>query len=182
MKHFDYYIFIDYLQIWFNILHLAVADLERQKILRRNFLYSENLIGYTILETKKINELLPKISRFRHYKDARQKKLYLKNIKNTFKRENLLSYFLKCKIRSVKDTLEIFMDVGEFIKFHANCLIFISVDDKQYLNFEKLVKFVDGESIKVVKESQLKEYSPEYKISLVLDNLLNIERLKNETL
>jgi len=48
------------------------------------------------------------------------------------------------------------------------------------LNFEKLVKFVDGENIKVIKESQLKEYSPEYKISLILDNLLNIERLKNE--
>lgn len=152
-KQFDYYIFID---------------------------YSENLIGYNIIECKKIKEVLTKITRFRHYREARNKRLYLKNVKNTFKRERLLSYFLKNKIRDIKDNMEIFLEVGEFIKTHANCLIFVSIDDKQYSNFEKFVEFVDGKNIKVMKESQLKENSPEYKVSLVLDNWLNIERLKNE--
>lgn len=150
-KEFDYYIFID---------------------------YSKDLIGYNIIECKKIKEVLPKINRFRHYREARNKKLYLKNVKNTFKREKLLGYFLKSKIRHLRENIEIFLDVLEFIKIHANCLIFVSIDDKQYSSFEKLVEFSDGKNIKMMKESQLKEHSPEYKISLILDNWLNIERFK----
>ena len=170
-RQFDYYIFID---------------------------YSENLIGYNIIAKEKINGILPKITKhqksedfcglkiskeifkFRHYKDARNKKLYLKNVKNTFKKESLLDFFLKKKIRYIKDNMEIFIDVGEFIREHANCLILISVDDNQYLSFEKFVEFIDGKNIKVIKESQLIENTFEYKVSLVLDNWLNIKRTENE--
>lgn len=35
-------------------------------------------------------------------------------------------------------------------------------------------------NIKIVKENLLKKDSPEYKMSLVLDTLLNIRRLENE--
>ncbi len=152
-KQFDYYIFID---------------------------YSENLIRYNIIAKEKIRELLPKITKFRHYKNARNKRLYLKNVKNTFKRGKLLDFFLKKKIRYIKDNIEIFIDVGEFIREHANCLIFVSVDDNQYLSFEKFVEFIDGENIKVVKESQLIENTFEYRVSLVLDNWLNIKRIDHE--
>jgi hypothetical protein len=38
--------------------------------------------------------------------------------------------------------------------------------------------FIGGENNKVVRESKLKEDSLEYKLSLVIDTLLNIERLK----
>ena len=61
-KEYDYYIFID---------------------------YSENLIGYSIIEQKKINGLLPKISKFHHYRDHRNKKVYIKHISDTIKRENV---------------------------------------------------------------------------------------------
>ena len=46
-KQFDYYVFID---------------------------YSENLVGYSIIEKNKMIELLPKISRFKHYREAGDRK------------------------------------------------------------------------------------------------------------
>ena len=79
-KEFDYYIYID---------------------------YSENIIGYAIIEYSKIKILLPKISRFRHYKEAKDRKQYIKNVNKTFKRERLLDYFAKTKARKTKENLEI---------------------------------------------------------------------------
>ncbi|MBI2668050.1 hypothetical protein HYX17_04770 [Candidatus Woesearchaeota archaeon] len=151
MEEFDYYIFID---------------------------FSENLIGYNIIEHDKIIVLLPKISRFRHYKEVRNKKIYLKNIKKTIKRENIKSYFLKFGIKELYKNIDTYADVLKFIKKHENCIIFISVDNRQYKAFNKLVGFVDGKRVVVKKESELVEGTPEYQASLVLDNLLNIERLK----
>lgn len=148
-KEFDYYIFID---------------------------FSENLIGYNIIEKGKIKELLPKISKFRHYKGSTNRKLYIKHIKETIKRENIKSYFKKIRIKNAKDNMDIFIEVLEFIKFHDNCIIFISIDDFQYRAFRKIVRLVDGNRTEIVKESQLKKDSIEYRLSLVIDNLLNIER------
>jgi len=147
---FDYYIFID---------------------------YSESLIGYLVIEYPKIKDLLPKISRLRHYRESKKRKLYLKNVKLSFKNNNIKKYFLKFKIKSKIDSIEIYSDVLEFLKKHKdNCLIFISVDNNQFKNFKKLVGIIDCTSTKIVKESELKRGTPEYQISLVLDNLLNIER------
>ena len=151
MREFDYYIFID---------------------------FSENLIGYNIIDKEKIKELLSKTKKFGHYREARNKRLYIKNVRNTFKRERILQYFVKGKIRNIRDNISIFMDVGEFIKNHPNCIIFLSIDDKQYSAFKKFVEIIDGENIKVLKESQLKKKTIEYSLSLILDNWLNIERLK----
>ena len=151
MKVFDYYIFID---------------------------FSENLIGYSIIEKEKLFELLPKISRFRHYRNARDRQIYLKNIKNTIKRDNIKSSFIRLKIKDINKNIEIFLDVLEFLKKHEKCAIFISIDNRQYQTFRKIVNVVDGENTLVKQESELKEGSPEYQASLVLDNLLNIERLK----
>ncbi len=150
MKEFDYYIFID---------------------------FSENLIGYSIIENEKLKELLPKISKFAHYKNLRYKKLYLKSIKNRIEKEKVLSYFLKYKIRELYKNADIYTDVLEFIKKHDNCIIFISIDNRQYKAFSKLIDFVDGKKIVVKKESEIIKGTPEYKASLVLDTLLNIERL-----
>ena len=151
MKEFDYYIFID---------------------------YSENLIGYNIIEKRKLKELLPRILRFRHYKKAKNRKLYLKNINKTIKRDNIKSSFLKLKIKDLCKNMEIYLDVLEFLKKHENCIIFISVDNRQYSAFRKMVNIVDGEKVIVKQESELIKGTPEYQASLVLDNLLNIERLR----
>ena len=151
MKEFDYYIFID---------------------------YSENLIGYSIIENKNFKELLPKILRFKHYRKAKNRKLYLKNISRTIKKENIKSSFFRIKIKELNKNMEIYLDVLEFLKTHKNCIIFISVDNNQYLKFRKMVEIVDADKTIIKQESELKEDTPEYKVSLVLDNLLNIERLK----
>jgi len=151
MKEFDYYIFID---------------------------FSENLIGYSIIENNKLKELLPKILRFRHYKDAKNRKLYLKNANNTIKRDNLQSSFLKLKIKGMHKNMEIYLDVLEFLKKHENCIIFISIDNRQYSAFKKMVNIVDGKKVIVKQESELIKGTPEYQVSLVLDNILNIERLR----
>ncbi len=153
MKEFDYYIFID---------------------------YSEGLIGYDIIENKKLKEILPRISKFTHYKQLRHKRAYIHSIKDRIEKEGVLSYFLKYKIRELYKNAEIYTDVLEFIKKHDNCIIFISVDNRQYKAFNKLVGFVDGKKVVVKKESELVKGTPEYQASLVLDTLLNIERLKND--
>ena len=152
-KEFDYYIFID---------------------------YSESLLSYMIIDKIKINLLLPKISKFAHYKDLKYKSAYIKSINKRIEKDNIKDYLLKLKIRNVKETPEIYIDLIEFLKEHDNCLIFISVDDKQYSNFERLVKNINGKNNKVIKESKLKKDTKEYKLSLILDTLLNIERLKND--
>jgi len=138
--------------------------------------YSESLIGYLVIECQKIRDLLTKISRLRHYRDSKNRKLYLKNVKQSFKAGNITNYFLKLKIKDKADSIEIYSDVLEFLKRNDNCLIFISVDDNQFRNFKKLVGIMDSRSTKIVKESDLKRGTPEFQVSLVLDNLLNIER------
>jgi len=152
-RQFDYYIFVD---------------------------YSENLLGYMIIENSRIPEFILKISKFAHYKDLKHKSAYLHSIKKVIEKNNTLAYVLKHKIRTAIDTPEIYSDLLGFLKEHDNCLIFISIDNKQYSNFEKIVKIIDGANTKVVKESELKKNSQEYRMSLVLDTLLNIERLKDK--
>ena len=152
-KQFDYYVFID---------------------------YSENFLGYLILEKNKIKDFIPKISKFSNYKELKHKHAYLHSIKKIIEKNKILSYPLKTKIRKTTDTPEIYSDILEFLKKNDNCLIFISVDNKQYSNFERLVKIIDGTNTKIVRESELKRDTFEYKISLVIDTLLNIERLKHE--
>lgn len=85
---------------------------------------------------------------------------------------------MKHKIREMRQNLEIYSDVLNFIKKNGNCIIFVSIDNHELPNFKKLVNIADGEKTKVVEESQLKQKSKEYKMSLILDTLLNIERLK----
>jgi len=148
-KSYDYYIFLD---------------------------YSEDLVGYNIIEQKKIGELLPKISRFEHYKGRRNRKIYLKHISNTIKREKIKSYFERIKIEKSRKNVELFIEILEFIKRNKNCIIFLSVDDYQFKKLKKLLYLVDGKNTEIRKESQLKKGTPEYQISLVIDNLLNIER------
>jgi len=151
-KQFDYYIFID---------------------------YSENFLGYMVIENSKINDFLKNINKFSHYRELKYKSAYIHSIKKIIERNKVLSYILKKKIRKVTETPEIYSDILEFLKEHDNCLIFISVDNRQYVNFEKLVKIIDGTNTKIVKESELKKDSPEYRMSLVLDTLLNVERLND---
>ena len=132
-----------------------------------------------IIERSRIVEFVFKISKFAHYKELKHKLSYIHSIKKIIEKNKVLSYVFKTKIRRVTETLEIYSDILQFLKEYDNCLIFISVDNKQYSNFEKLVKIIDGTNTKVVRESELKKNSKEYKMSLVLDTLLNIERLKN---
>lgn len=99
------------------------------------------------------------------------------------KNEELLKdkivYSLSCSsAKELGKNAEIYTDVLEFIKKHDNCIIFISIDNRQYKAFNKLVGFVDGKKVVVKKESELRKGTPEYQASLVLDTLLNIERLK----
>lgn len=152
-KEFDYYIFID---------------------------YSEELIGYLIINKEKIKEFIPKISKFAHYKEIKHKSAYIRSIRKVIEKNSVLSYTARMKIKRTRDTPEIYSDILEFLKEYNNCIIFISVDNKQYSNFERLVKIIDGSNATIVKESELKKGSAEYRISLVLDTLLNIQRLKNE--
>lgn len=153
MRGFDYYIYID---------------------------YSEDLVGYDIIEKNKVKNLLSKISKFHHYKKIKHKKQYILAIKKRIVKENIKSFLLKCKIEKVRYNAEIFANILKFVKEHDNCIIFISVDNNQYDTFIKLFKIVPHKKhVVVVKENKLKKDSLEYKLSLIIDNLLNIKR-KNE--
>ncbi|MEK6855933.1 MAG: hypothetical protein AABX66_02120 [Nanoarchaeota archaeon] len=74
--------------------------------------------------------------------------------------------------------MEIFLDVLEFLKRNPKSIVFISVDDRQFLAFNKIVSLLISEKIIIKRESQMIKGTPEYRVNLVLDNLLNIERLK----
>jgi len=149
-KEFDYYIFID---------------------------YSENLIGYTIIEKCNKNFLLSRIVQFTHFRDLRHKETYLIKIKRVIKINEIFSYIYKCRIGSVWDTLSIFGDIIDFIKENKDNSIFLLVDDRQYTSFIRLFKeLILNKNILLIRESELKKSSEEYKLSLIIDNLLNIER------
>ena len=152
VKNFDYYIYLD---------------------------YSENLVGYNIIEKEKIPSILPNIVKFRHYKGEIHKRIYLIKIKREIKKSNLRSLMLKQKIGYIKDNLILFAEVLEFVKKNDNCIIFMSVDNNQYNAFLKLFRMIPHQShVLVLKESDLKKESVEYKLSLIIDTMLNIERLE----
>jgi len=148
-KKYNYYIFID---------------------------YSENIIGYNIIKENCINELLILSSRFEHYKDVKQKKLYVAHIRKIYHKKTIQNLFEKYNIKSKRKNLELFTEVYEFIIKNNNCILFISVDNNQYATFMK--KFPSVKQVTIVKESQLKKNSMEYRLSLIIDNFLNIKRLE----
>ena len=150
-RTFDYYIFID---------------------------YSHDLIGYNIIERQKLNLILPRIVKFRHYKEERHKNTYLLKIKKEIKSMKFASFLLKQKIMRIKDNLLLFTEIIEFVKKNDNCLIFMSVDNNQFNAFIRLLNIVPHqEHIKIIKESDLKRRSMEYQLSLIIDTMLNIERM-----
>ena len=152
MQKFDYYVFVD---------------------------YSENLIGYAVLNGNNLENLLSKTTKLKHYRDVKHRKEYLKAIKKVIENNDVKSIFLKIKIREKRLNEDILLDIVEFLKINEKCKIFISVDNKQHPAFVRLVNILNRENVKVVKESELKKNSPEYRASLIIDNLLNIERIKN---
>ena len=149
-KMFDYYIYID---------------------------YSENLIGYIIIERSKIEEILPKISKLHHYKNICHKREYISAVKKRFEKEKIKDLLLKWKIISMKSNLEVFVDIIKFIKVNSNCIILISVDNNQYNSFIKLIDIIPHRgNLFIIKESSLKKGSIEHRLSLIIDSMLNIER------
>ena len=150
-KKIDYYIFID---------------------------YSNDLIGYNIVEYGKLHLILLQIIKFRHYKEERHKRTYILKIKREIKNSNLTNLLLKQKISPIKDNLLIFAEVIEFIKKFDNCIIFMSVDNNQFNAFIRLLEMIPHKDHVIVrKESDLKRNSPEYQLSLIMDTMLNIERV-----
>lgn len=148
---FDYYIFID---------------------------YSERLVGYVIVQKEMVQKLLHKITKLHHYKDVKYKKAYIQSIKKVFDKNKIEDCLLKCKIKELKDNLLIFVDVIEFVRKYSNCKIFLSVDNNQFNAFIRLLNIIPHkERIITGKESDLKKGSVDYKLSLIIDTKLNIERL-----
>jgi len=74
----------------------------------------------------------------------------------------------------------LFIEILQFIKRHNNCVLFLCVDDYQFRKLRKLISLIDRENTDVRRESELKKGTPEYQTSLVIDNLLNIERLREK--
>ena len=140
--------------------------------------YSDYLIGYNIIEKGKVPLIIPKIAKFRHYKDERHKKTYLLKVKREMESSALKSLLLKCKIEHIKHNMMLFVEIIEFVKTHGNCLIFMSVDNNQFNAFMKLLSMIPHEEhIIVVKESDIKRKSLEHQLSLIIDTMLNIERM-----
>ena len=140
--------------------------------------YSADFIGYNIIEKEKVSLLLEKISKFGHYKKERHKNTYLIKIKKTIKKTEIINLLCKQRIRRLKDNILIFLEVLEFVGKHDNCAIFLSVDNNQFDAFSRLMAIVPHKKhVTIVKESELKKGSVEYRLSLIIDNMLVIERL-----
>lgn len=150
-EEFDYYIFVD---------------------------YSENLIGYIVIDKKNITELIPKISKLKHYKVLKNKAQYLNAMKNLFEKNNLLNYLSKYRISELRQNVEICSEIFDFCINLNQSKIFVSVDDRQYKGFMKLASIIDGKRFKIIKEGQLKKGSLEYQMNLIIDTLLNLKRTR----
>jgi len=150
-EEFDYYVFVD---------------------------YSEDLIGYVIIDRKKIEELLPKISKLKHYTKLKYKRQYLNSMKKLFVKNNILGSLRKSRITELRQNVEICSDIFDFCEKEIDSKIFISVDDRQYNGFMRLAKFLDGERFTIIKEGKLKRGSVEYQMNLIIDTLLNLKRKK----
>lgn len=153
-KQFDYYIFID---------------------------YSEELIGYIVIRGSEINEILSKIVNLKHYKEVKNKKEYLKSIKKIFEKNHLYSYLSLVKICEIRKKQDIYLEIKEFINSHKNNSIFLSVDDKQKPSFDRFFAFTNLSVVKILKEGRIIRNSTEYKLNLIIDNLLNIVRSSLES-
>jgi len=152
-EEFDYYIFMD---------------------------YSKNLIGYIIINKEKINELLLKITKLKHYKELKHKKQYLSSMKKLFKRNQILEKVSKHKITELRQNIEICSEIFDFCKKKSKSKIFISVDDRQYRGFMKIASIIDGKRFKIVREGKLKKGSAEYQMNLIIDTLLNLKRTRQK--
>lgn len=139
--------------------------------------YSESFVGYIIVEQEKVKDLIPKISKLKHYRNLKHKKSYIHSIKKVFEKNQIKKYLLKYKINNIRENLIIFVEVIDFLKKNVNCKVFVSVDNNQFNSFRKLLNLTPLREIILVKESQLKKDSLEYKMSLIIDTMLNIRRL-----
>ncbi len=114
-----------------------------------------------------------------HYKNLKHKREYISAMKKRFQRDRVTEFLFRWKIRNMRLNLEIFTDVIGFVNKNDNCVIFISVDNHQYKPFIKLIQLVSHKKdLVVMKESELKRDSIEYKLSLIIDTMLNMERRK----
>lgn len=152
-RGFDYYIFID---------------------------YSEDIIGYIALDKQNIKNCLCKINKLKHYKELKHKREYLKSIKKVFQKDNILECLDKHRITELRHNIELCSEVFDLCKNRPKSNIFISIDDRQYKGFMKLINILDEKRFTIVKEGKLKKNSEEYKLSLIIDTLLNIKRVKDD--
>jgi len=153
-KEFDYYIFID---------------------------YSEDIIGFIIVESAKIKEILLKISKLHHYKEVKHDKAYLLAIRKRFEKDKIIASLLKYRIKEVKINIDLFAEIIEFLRKNEMAKIFVSIDDNFYVSFLKFINALEQKNnLFVVRESKLRKHSIEYKLNLIIDNLLTLERRKRK--
>lgn len=150
-KEFDYYVFID---------------------------YSEDLIGYIIVNKEEVKELLSKITKLKHYTKLKYKKSYLNSMRKFFRKNRILDFLEKHKIIELRQNIEICSDIFDFCEKKKDSKIFISIDDRQYNGFMRLAKILDGKRFTIIKEGKLKKGSEEYQMNLIIDTLLNLKRRK----
>ncbi|MDP2925077.1 MAG: hypothetical protein Q8N99_01770 [Nanoarchaeota archaeon] len=137
--------------------------------------YSQELIGYSVIRKDNLKELLAKIARLHSYKEIKHKQKYLAKIKKLDwkKIKKLMDY----NIVKITSSEKILLSIIEFIKENNESLGFISVSDHYYNSFSKMIEMSERRhNYLIVKESDIKKDSNEYKLSLVIETLLNLER------
>ena len=141
--------------------------------------YSERLVGYIVIAKEKVPELLPLITKLHHYKDIKYKKSYIQAVKKVLEKNKIADHLLKCRIKELKDNLSMFIEILDFIKQHPESNIFISIDDNQDIAFSRLLGMMNL-NITTMKESELKKGSVEHRLSLIIDTMLNVERVSKK--
>ena len=167
---------------YLKAVQLPMQKMETQKKWKIDYYvyidYSHDLIGYNIIERENVEILLKRLPKFEHYKKVRHIRTYLIKIRKIVKKDEISGLLYKQKIMHLKNNASIFVEVIEFVKNHDNCAIFLSVDNNQYNAFIKLMGLIPHkEHLVLVRESDLKKGSIEYKLSLIIDNMLVIERM-----
>jgi hypothetical protein len=141
--------------------------------------YSLDHIGYIIVESKNLKGIMKLTRKLHHYSEIKHKDKYIKDILKNVKWKNIDSLIMRKNFVKLETDLKVIDEILGFIKENQGEIIFISISDHYYYSFMKLVELLEGNhNFLIVKKSDIKKDSFEYRLSLLLETELNLKRRK----
>lgn len=159
---------------------------EIEKPISRRFNYhifidvSSEMAGYMIVESKKFEEILLLTAKLHPYSKIKRKEKYLESVSKNVRWRKVKTLIEDLVIEKREMQVGLFKDIATLLQENKDNLYFISVSDRIYFDVSKLLELVEKKNYLIVKSSDLKKDSEEFKVSLILETLLNLKRRKKK--